>query len=83
MLIILERGYRDLQRLLMEQAANPGRALGDFIDGAYIRMSERHQHDFMHLQADPERRHIRTEFFAHQTLGVALIDRRALMADFS
>lgn len=81
MLIILEKGQRDFHRICIEQAANPQRAIQDFADIAFAAMSEPHHHDFTHLLAGPERR--RPEFFAYQQIGVAMLDPRVLMADFS
>lgn len=82
MLIILETGRRDLNRILIEQTANPQRAIQDFADIAFDAMYERHHQEFFHVQADQSRRH-RVEFFAYETLGVAITSPRALAADFS
>ena len=70
--------------MFIEQAANPQRAIQDFADIAFQAMSAPHHQDFMHLQADPDRGRRPLEFFAHQQLGVAMMDPRAFAAvDFS
>ena len=82
MLIILEKGQRDFHRICIEQAANPQRAIRDFADLAFNAMSERHHQEFFHVQADQSRRQL-VEFFAYETIGVAVMDPRALAVDFS
>ncbi len=82
MLIILKKGQRDFHRICIEQAANPQQAIRDFADRAFNAMSERHHQEFFHVQADQSRRQM-VEFFAYQTIGVAIMDPRALAVDFS
>lgn len=83
MLITLKTGYRDLHRIGMEQAANLPDAVRYFRDAAFRAMSERHHQEFFHFDAaEPERRQI-PEFFAYETIGVAIMDPRAIRADFS
>ena len=83
MLIILEKGYRDFHRICIEQAANPQQAIRDFRDAAAAAMSERHHQEFFHVQAEESTRRHFVEFSAYQQIGVAVMDHRAIMADFS
>ncbi len=79
MLIILETGRRDLNRIFMEQAANPDGALQRFM--AAVGTELQHVADMHHVTADEVRRPL--EFFAYETIGVAIMDPRALAVDFS
>lgn len=83
MLIILKKGQRDLHRICIEQAANPQQDIRDFVDVAFAAMSERHHQEFFHVQAEESRQRHNVEFFAYQTIGVAVMDPRALAVDFS
>lgn len=83
MLIVLEKGQRDFHRICIEQAANPQRALQDFADLAFNAVSERHHQEFFHLLPEPERARRPVEFFAYQQIGVAILDPRIAMVDFS
>lgn len=67
----------------MEQEANPQLAFRNFRDAAFDALSERHHQEFFSIQAeDPTRRQV-IEFSAYQQIGVATLDPRVLMADFS
>lgn len=78
MLIVLETGRRDLQRIFMEQAANPDGALQRFM--AAVGTELQHVADMQHVISDATGQ---LGFFAYQTIGVAMLDPRAIMADFS
>jgi len=82
MLIVLETGRRDLQRIFMEQAANPDGALQRFM--AAVGTELQHVADMHHLTADAPRRH-NLEFFAYETIGVVMppSDRALAAMDFS
>lgn len=79
MLIILETGRRNLHQIFIEQSANPDGALQRFM--AAVGTELQHVADMHHVAITESTQ--RFGFFAYQQIGGAIIDQRALMADFS